>query len=86
MNFQNDLLKLINVSKSYVSETETVAPLKDINMDIYEGQFIAIVGRSGSGKTTLLNVMAGLDKPTSGEVLLHGTNICLLYTSDAADE
>ena len=78
MNFQNDLLKLINVSKSYVSETETVAPLKDINMDIYEGQFIAIVGRSGSGKTTLLNVMAGLDKPTSGEVLLHGTNIALM--------
>ena len=78
MNFQNDLLKLINVSKSYVSETEPVAPLKDINMDIYEGQFIAIVGRSGSGKTTLLNVMAGLDKPTSGEVLLHGTNIALM--------
>ena len=78
MNFQNDLLKLINVSKSYVSETETVAPLKDINMDIYEGQFIAIVGRSGSGKTTLLNVMAGLDKPTSGEVLLHGTKIALM--------
>ena len=78
MNFQNDLLKLINVSKSYVAETETVAPLKDINMDIYEGQFIAIVGRSGSGKTTLLNVMAGLDKPTSGEVLLHGTNIALM--------
>ena len=78
MNFQNDLLKLINVSKSYVSETETVAPLKDINMDIYEGQFIAIVGRSGSGKTTLLNVMAGLDKPTSGEVLLHGSNIALM--------
>ena len=78
MNFQNDLLKLINVSKSYVSETETVAPLKNINMDIYEGQFIAIVGRSGSGKTTLLNVMAGLDKPTSGEVLLHGTNIALM--------
>jgi len=78
MNLQNDLLKLINVSKSYVSETETVAPLKDINMDIYEGQFIAIVGRSGSGKTTLLNVMAGLDKPTSGEVLLHGANIALM--------
>ena len=78
MNLQNDLLKLINVSKSYVSETETVTPLKDINMDVYEGQFIAIVGRSGSGKTTLLNVMAGLDKPTSGEVLLHGADIALM--------
>ena len=78
MNCQNDLLKLINVSKSYVSETENVTPLKEINMSVCEGQFIAVVGRSGSGKTTLLNVMAGLDKPTSGEVLLHGADIALM--------
>ena len=78
MNCQNDLLKLINVSKSYVSETENVTPLKEINMNVCEGQFIAVVGRSGSGKTTLLNVMAGLDKPTSGEVLLHGADIALM--------
>ena len=78
MNTQNDLLQLINVSKSYLSDTETVTPLKEINMTVCEGQFIAIVGRSGSGKTTLLNVMAGLDKPTSGEVLLQGEDVALM--------
>ena len=78
MNAQNDLLQLINVSKSYLSDTETVTPLKEINMTVCEGQFIAIVGRSGSGKTTLLNVMAGLDKPTSGEVLLQGEDVALM--------
>lgn len=61
-----------------MSETENVTPLKEINMNVCEGQFIAVVGRSGSGKTTLLNVMAGLDKPTSGEVLLHGADIALM--------
>tara|TARA_B100001765_G_scaffold208577_1_gene167860 strand:- start:218 stop:928 length:711 start_codon:yes stop_codon:yes gene_type:complete len=75
MTDQKPLLELINLSKSYVSESENINPLRDINIKIYKGQFIAIVGRSGSGKTTLLNVMAGLDKPTSGDILIKGSNI-----------
>ena len=75
MTYQKPLLELVNVSKSYVSESEEINPLKGINLRIYEGQFIAVVGRSGSGKTTLLNVMAGLDKPTSGDILIQGSNM-----------
>ena len=75
MTYQKPLLELVNVSKSYVSESEEINPLRDINLKIYEGQFIAVVGRSGSGKTTLLNVMAGLDKPTSGDILVQGSNM-----------
>jgi len=75
MTYQKPLLELVNVSKSYVSESEEINPLRDINLKIYEGQFIAVVGRSGSGKTTLLNVMAGLDKPTSGDILIQGSNL-----------
>ena len=75
MTDQKPLLELINLSKSYVSESENINPLRDINIKIYEGQFIAIVGRSGSGKTTLLNVMAGLDQPTSGDILIKGSNM-----------
>ena len=75
MTYQKPLLELVNVSKSYVSESEEINPLRDINLKIYEGQFIAVVGRSGSGKTTLLNVMAGLDKPTSGDILIQGSNM-----------
>ena len=75
MTYQKPLLELVNVSKSYVSESEEINPLKGINLKIYEGQFIAVVGRSGSGKTTLLNIMAGLDKPTIGDILIQGSNI-----------
>ena len=75
MTYQKPLLELVNVSKSYVSESEEVNPLRGINLKIYEGQFIAVVGRSGSGKTTLLNIMAGLDKPTIGDILIQGSNI-----------
>ena len=75
MTYQKPLLELVNVSKSYVSESEEINPLRGINLRIYEGQFIAVVGRSGSGKTTLLNVMAGLDKPTIGDILIQGSNI-----------
>jgi ABC-type lipoprotein export system ATPase subunit len=75
MTYQKPLLELVNLSKSYVSESEEINPLRDINLKIYKGQFIAVVGRSGSGKTTLLNVMAGLDKPTSGDILVQGSNI-----------
>jgi len=78
MTDQKPLLELINLSKSYVSESENINPLRDINIKIYEGQFIAIVGRSGSGKTTLLNVMAGLDKPTSGDILIKGSNMTVM--------
>ena len=75
MTYQKPLLELVNVSKSYVSESEEVNPLRGINLKIYEGQFIAVVGRSGSGKTTLLNIMAGLDKPTIGDILIQGSSM-----------
>ena len=75
MTYHRPLLELVNLSKSYVSESEEINPLRNINLKIYKGQFIAVVGRSGSGKTTLLNVMAGLDKPTSGDILIQGSNI-----------
>ena len=75
MAYHRPLLELVNLSKSYVSESEEINPLRNINLKIYKGQFIAVVGRSGSGKTTLLNVMAGLDKPTSGDILIQGSNM-----------
>ena len=69
------LIRTINLSKDYRLGTDTVKALTDINLQVHSGQFVAIVGRSGSGKTTLLNIMAGLDKPTSGSVVLQGKDI-----------
>ena len=66
------LLQLKNVSKAYGEGKDRVSVLSDINLDIKEGEFIAIVGFSGSGKTTLISMIAGLIQPDSGEVLKNG--------------
>jgi len=68
-------LELNNVSKWYGTGTKKVEVLKDINLHIEEGEFVAIVGFSGSGKTTLVNMIAGLEFPDAGEVLLDGKKI-----------
>ena len=60
-----------NISKKYKSQEV----LRIENLDIRKGEFVAIVGESGSGKSTLLNILSGLDKPTTGEVLIDGENI-----------
>jgi NitT/TauT family transport system ATP-binding protein len=66
------MLKINNLTKSFVHEKTT---LQDINLEINEGEFICVTGPSGCGKTTLLNLIAGLEKPTSGEILLNNQPI-----------
>jgi putative ABC transport system ATP-binding protein len=61
-----------------------VQALSDVNFRVEEGEYVAIMGESGSGKTTLLNILAALDKPTSGEVLLHGTDITTIKEGQIA--
>ncbi len=68
-------LELRNVSKSYGSGDKKVEVLKDINLSIEEGEFIAIVGFTGSGKTTLISLIAGLIQPDEGEIFLKGKKI-----------
>lgn len=67
-------LELRNVTKGFEGNNGAsfVTALENINLNIEEGQFVCFVGPSGCGKTTLLNILAGLDKPTSGEVILNG--------------
>ena len=61
----------VNLGRRYQVGSDEVAALEDVNMEVFPGQFVAVVGRSGSGKTTLLNLMAGLDKATTGNVLFE---------------
>ena len=68
-------LELRNVSKGYGSGDKRVEVLKNINLSIEEGEFIAIVGFTGSGKTTLISLMAGLTEPDEGEIFLNGKKI-----------
>jgi putative ABC transport system ATP-binding protein len=64
-----------NVSKHYVRGKQTVAVLEHFDLEIDQGEFVAIMGPSGSGKTTLLNLIGGLDRPSSGEVTVAGERL-----------
>ncbi|MBL7575962.1 putative ABC transport system ATP-binding protein [Peptoniphilus asaccharolyticus DSM 20463] len=64
-----------NLTKIYKMGDSSVYALNDVNLKINKGQIVCLLGTSGSGKSTLLNILAGLDKPTSGEVLIGGINI-----------
>lgn len=70
-----------DVSKEYTRGKEIVRALKNIELEIKEGEFIAIVGSSGCGKTTLLNILSGLDVPTSGRAFLDGQDTSTLNES-----
>ncbi len=72
---EKNLLELKNVSKSYGEGSEYTSILKDINLEIKQGEFIAIVGFSGSGKTTLISMIAGLIEPNKGQLLKDGLEI-----------
>lgn len=69
------LIQLNNISKSYYRDRLEIPVLNDINMEIPEGEFIALMGPSGSGKTTLLNLIGGIDKPTAGKVTIADQEI-----------
>ena len=66
------MLHVKNVSMEFYSEYDKIDVLDDISFSVKEGEIVAIIGPSGSGKTTILNLIAGLIKPTSGEIIVNG--------------
>ena len=78
------IIKVTDLRKNYYVGEVTVQALRGINLEIYEGDFIAIMGTSGSGKSTMLNILGCLDKPTGGEYLLDGVNISRLNKNQLA--
>jgi len=69
------LIQLVNISKSYQRDSLEIPVLSNINMQVPEGEFLALMGPSGSGKTTLLNLIGGIDKPTKGDIIIGGNDI-----------
>ena len=70
-----EILRIENLSKVYGSGETAVKALNDISFSVTKGEFVAIIGASGSGKSTLLHLLGGVDRPTSGKVLIDGTDI-----------
>ncbi|MFB2972437.1 ABC transporter ATP-binding protein [Aerosakkonema sp. BLCC-F183] len=69
------ILEIENVSKIYATPKGPYTVLEDVNLTVYEGEFVCVIGHSGCGKSTLLNMVAGFNKPTDGEVRLRGSRI-----------
>lgn len=80
------ILEVHNLKKVYTTRFggNQVQALRNIQFSVEEGEYVAIMGESGSGKTTLLNILAALDRPTEGEVLLNGKNLVTVREKEIA--
>lgn len=78
------LITVQNVSKSYYRDRIEIPVLNNISIQVEQGEFLALMGPSGSGKTTLLNLIAGIDKPSNGQIIINGTDISALGESSLA--
>jgi len=79
-----EILQVQNISKIYGSGDAQVVALDNISFSVKKGEFLAIVGASGSGKSTLLHILGGVDRPTSGKVLIEGSDVYSLGESQLA--
>ncbi|MFZ6742334.1 ABC transporter ATP-binding protein [Undibacterium sp. JH2W] len=79
------LIRITQLSKSYERGGQHIPVLEGVDLDVHAGEFVALMGPSGSGKSTLLNLIAGIDKPTSGCIEIGGINIANLSESALAD-
>ncbi|KMN41346.1 MULTISPECIES: ABC transporter ATP-binding protein [Lysinibacillus] len=79
------LLKVQNVGKNYGKGANTFTALSNISFEVEKGEFVGVMGPSGAGKSTLLNVLATIDTPTTGEIIIEDTNLARMKDAELAD-
>ena len=79
------LIKVKNIKRNFILGNETISVLKGINLEIFKGEYVALMGPSGSGKSTLMNLLGCLDTPTSGNYTLNGKDVSQLKDDDLAE-
>jgi putative ABC transport system ATP-binding protein len=78
------LLEIRNLTREYRKGEQKITPLRDVSLDVERGDFVSLMGASGSGKSTLLNLIAGIDRPTSGQIRVNGSDITQLSRTQLA--
>jgi putative ABC transport system ATP-binding protein len=84
-NGRKAIIRIEEMKKVYVMGEHEVHALRGVSLDIYEGDFVSIMGPSGSGKSTMMNMLGALDQPTSGSYWLDGTDVSKLSDNELAD-
>ena len=87
MSLDSGLLTITGVTKVFDSPSQSASPgvLRGVNLTLAAGESVAIIGPSGSGKSTLLNLIGTLDRPSSGQIVLHGKDLAALQENDLAE-
>jgi putative ABC transport system ATP-binding protein len=85
VNTDEPLIRIAGLSKAYRRGGQVIPVLLDINLDVARADFVALMGPSGSGKSTLLNLIAGIDTPSSGRIVIAGVDIATLGEGELAD-
>ena len=80
-----ELIRIEGVSRTFEVGSQTIHALTDVSFSVDKGEFLAVIGRSGSGKTTLLNIVAGLDRATSGHVYINGQDVSAMSDSELTE-
>ena len=82
---RESVIRIEHLSKTYTRGGQPIPVLMDINLEVERAEFVSLMGPSGSGKSTLLNLIAGIDQPSSGRILINGVDIATLDESALAD-